>query len=73
MINATYSDQANAWYIKLSEDKIVNTIPLNENIICDLDSNWMLVWIEFISIPKEKINTYLKSIKYINSKELVLS
>ena len=63
----------NAWYIKFSDEKIVKTIQLNDNILCDLDSNWMPVGIEFISVPKEKINTYLKNIKFINSKELVIS
>ena len=63
----------NAWYIKFSDEKIVKTIQLNNNILCDLDSNWMPVWIEFISVPKERINSYLKNIKFINSKELVVS
>ncbi|MDP2104297.1 MAG: DUF2283 domain-containing protein [Candidatus Gracilibacteria bacterium] len=73
MINTTYCPQANAGYIKFSDEKIVKTTQLNDNIICDLDSNGMLVGVEFISIPKEKVNTYSKNIKFINSEELVIS
>jgi hypothetical protein len=32
----------------------------------------MLVWIELISIPENKIHAYSKNIRFINSKELTV-
>lgn len=53
MKQVTYDSEADAWYLRFSDNKVSQTIPLNEKIICDLDSNWLIVWIEFIWVKKE--------------------
>ncbi|MBP8016724.1 DUF2283 domain-containing protein [Candidatus Gracilibacteria bacterium] len=64
MLKATYDKQANAGYLKFSDNKILKTTPINDNILCDLDKDGMLVGIEFISLPKEKIQEYSKKMVF---------
>lgn len=45
-----YDKTADAMYLYLSKKEIVKTIPVNESIIIDLDTNGSLVGIELLGI-----------------------
>jgi uncharacterized protein YuzE len=65
MTNITFDNESNAWYLSFSNNKVTQTIPLNDKVICDLDNTWMIVWIEFIWIKKEVFSKNVSNMTFI--------
>ncbi len=42
-MNKTYDIQAHFGYITFSNNKVLKTIPVSEQVFCDIDSQGMLV------------------------------
>jgi len=49
----TYDKKADAVYIYVSEAKVAKTIPVNENVIVDLDRAGKLVGVEVLSASSQ--------------------
>ncbi len=64
MTNITFDNEANAWYIYFSGNKIIKTIAVNDKVICDLDNDWMIVWIELIWVKNEEFKKNIQDMKY---------
>ncbi len=59
-----YDKTADAMYLYLSKKEIVKTIPVNESIIIDVDTNGFLVGIELLDISSHVYKQALtKSLK----------
>ncbi len=58
----SHDETADAGYIKFSENKVAKTVPVNENIFCDLDKNGMLCGVEILGVKKEELVQWSKNI-----------
>ena len=42
-MNKTYDSQAHSGYITFSNNKVLKTVPVSEQVLCDIDAQGMLV------------------------------
>jgi uncharacterized protein YuzE len=62
MALVTYDHEAMALYVKVSEDKSVNTVPLGEGAYLDISKDGKIIGLEIIfprSTPQEKIDAII--------------
>ncbi|MBT4936507.1 DUF2283 domain-containing protein [Candidatus Peregrinibacteria bacterium] len=62
-MKAHYDSSAQAGYIFFSDNKVFKSVPVNENIVCDLDQAGMIVGIEIIHADKNQLEIMSKSIQ----------
>lgn len=67
-MKTTFDSTARAGYIQFSEQKAAQTIPVNDQILCDLDASGMLCGVEFLNISAETLeslkNNATKSLQF---------
>lgn len=51
----TYDSTAQSGYIQVLDGVVEKTVPVSENVVCDLDDQGMLCGIEFLNITVEKL------------------
>ena len=62
-MKTTYDNEANALYVKFSDDKIERTEELRPGIILDFDSRGHIVGIEMLDAKKQLSEAALKSLE----------
>lgn len=63
MVEMTYDPEADAFYIKISESLVVETIPVNEDVLVDVSEDGKIVGIEILNAKKNLGETLINKQK----------